>query len=72
MEVLILGLVALGLPLGALWAYVWRNQRAYLAEKAYEQGWHACASWAGRDDLHADTDSPAYAYERDLRLARLL
>lgn len=49
-------------------------REAALMEKmndAYEEGWHACACWAGRDDLHCDTDSKAYTDERDERLAKI-
>lgn len=33
--------------------------------EAYAAGWRACASWAKRDDLLADIDSPAYVAEFD-------
>lgn len=29
-------------------------------QKAYAYGWHRCAEWANREDLHADKGSPAY------------
>lgn len=32
---------------------------------AYEKGWCAAAQWANRDDLRHDTDSIAYAGQRD-------
>jgi hypothetical protein len=38
---------------------------------AYSQGWHACAKWAKRDDLHHDTRSSAYKVDRDRRLANV-
>jgi len=38
---------------------------------AYEAGWMACAEWAERDDLPADTGSYAYCCERDSRLAAI-
>jgi hypothetical protein len=38
---------------------------------AYAQGWHECAKWAKRDDLHHDVDSSAYKVARDRRLANL-
>jgi hypothetical protein len=37
----------------------------------YAQGWHECAKWAKRDDLHHDVDSSAYKVARDRRLADL-
>ena len=43
-----------------------------LVARAYQEGWHECAEWAGRDDLHPDVDSKAYEVARDKRLARLL
>ena len=39
-----------------------------LVLRAYQEGWHECAEWAGRDDLHPDVDSKAYADARDKRL----
>ena len=36
-------------------------------DRAYAAGWIAASRWAGRDDLQADIDSPAY--ERDRRFA---
>jgi len=36
---------------------------------AFEKGWCAAAQWANRDDLRHDTDSIAYAGQRDAILA---
>lgn len=50
------------------------SRESALVEKltdAYEEGWHACACWAGRDDLHCDTSSEAYTDERNERLAKI-
>ena len=35
--------------------------------EAYQQGWIAAATWANRDDLVLDIDSPAYLKERHER-----
>jgi hypothetical protein len=32
-------------------------------QDAYREGWHACARWAKRDDLHCDVGSPKYLKE---------
>ena len=43
-----------------------------LLQRAYEAGWVQCATWAERDDLITDCDSPAYARERDAALSKLV
>lgn len=39
------------------------------AVDAYSAGWRQCAKWAGREDLIADIDSPAYEADRAAALA---
>ena len=57
---------------GPMWpdVYTADQMRAYgdareaaARERYYAAGWIACASWAKRDDLLADIDSPAYIAE---------
>lgn len=42
-----------------------------LLKRAYKRGFISASQWADRDDLVADTDSPAYKRERDGLLDQL-
>jgi hypothetical protein len=57
------------LPLQQAIATLWNSQQKR-RESDYVEGWGAAAAWAKRDDLLADSESPAYIEERDKRLSK--